>query len=218
MNNSNPEKIKIAVVDDHPLVITGLRQVLSNRDDMEVTAGYTNGADLLKGIATQQPDVLLLDIQLQHQTGDELAEVLKQKYPNMKILVLTNFDNIFYIRNMLKKGANGYVLKTTNEDILIEAIKAVYNDQMYLEPVLKDKLLMDNLQTKSAYATPPVITRLEKDILQLIAADMTSQQIADKLFLSKRTIDNYRLSLLMKLGVKNPAGLVKKAIQLGLIE
>ena len=211
-------KIKIAIADDHPLVITGLRHILGNCADMEITGSYINGAELLAAMAVGQPDVLLLDIQLPGQTGDELAEIIKEKYPDVKILVLTNFDNVFYVKNMLKKGANGYVLKTTNEDILLEAIKSVFEGKLYLEPVLREKVLLDNLQAKRPFTTAPVITRMEKEVLQLIAADMTSQQIAEKLLLSKRTIDNYRLSLLMKLGVKNPAGLIKKAIQLGLID
>ncbi len=216
MNSSNPP-IKIAIADDHPLVITGLRHVLENCTDMEITGAYTSMAQALAGIAHHQPHILLLDIQLGDAMGDELAEKIKQEYPQVKILVLTNFDNVFYVRNMLKKGADGYVLKTADESILITAIKTVCAGELYLEPMLKDKLLHDNLQIKNAYAQPPVVTRLEKEILQLVAADMTSQEIANKLFLSKRTIDNYRLSLLMKLGVKNAAGLVKKAIQLGLI-
>jgi DNA-binding NarL/FixJ family response regulator len=210
--------IKIAIVDDHPLVITGLRQILGNCADMEVMGSYINGNELLQAIAIQQPDVLLLDIQLPGQTGDELVEIIREKYREIKILVLTNFDNVFYVRNMLKKGANGYLLKTTNEDILLDAIKSVFRGDLYLEPVLREKVLLDNLQAKRQFAVEPVITRMEKEVLQYIAADMTSQQIAEKLFLSKRTIDNYRLSLLMKLGVKNPAGLVKRAIQLGLID
>ncbi len=210
--------IKIAIIDDHPLVITGLRHILAGAPGMEITGSYTGGKELLRALTTEQPDVLLLDIQLPGQTGDELVEIIKEKYPAIQILVLTNFDNVFYVKNMLKKGANGYVLKTTNEDILIEAINTVYKGEMYLEPVLREKVLHDNLQAKKTFSAEPVITRMEKEVLQLIAADMTSQQVADKLFLSKRTIDNYRLSLLMKLGVKNPAGLVKKAMQLGLID
>ena len=211
-------KIKIAIVDDHPLVITGIRHILDNAKGMEIIGSYTNGRELLKGISIEQPDVLLLDIQLPGQTGDELVELIREKYQQIKILVLTNFDNVFYVKNMLKKGANGYVLKTTDEDILLEAIISVFNGELYLEPALREKVLLDNLQAKRAFAIDPVITRLEREILKHIASDKTSQQIADTLFLSKRTIDNYRLSLLMKLGVKNPAGLVKKAIQLGLID
>lgn len=211
-------KIRIAIVDDHPLVISGLKRILDNCADMEVSGSYANGKELLAALPTAQPDVLLLDIQLPGLTGEELAGIISAQYPMIKVLALTNFDNVYYVRTMLKKGAHGYVLKTTNEDILIEAIRCVFDGQPYIEPALKERVLLDNLKAKRSMASQPVITRLEKEILQMIAADMTSQQIAQKLFLSKRTIDNYRLSLLMKLGVKNPAGLVKKAIQLGLID
>lgn len=211
-------KIRIVIIDDHPLVITGLRQVLGNNKDMDVVGSFSSGKELVAALPALKPDVLLLDIQLPGQTGDELVDIIRGKDEDIKILVLTNFDNIYYVKNMMKKGANGYVLKTTNEEILTEAIRSVYDGKMYLEPVLQEKVIQDNLQIKRQFAVDPIITRLEKDILRLVAADMTSQQIADKLFLSKRTIDNYRLSLLVKLGVKNPAGLVKKAIQLGLID
>lgn len=210
--------IKIAILDDHPLVISGLRHMLSGCGGMEIKGSYNTGTELLKALEISQPDVLLLDIQLQGETGDELLEIIKRKYGSVKVLVLTNFDNVFYIKNMMKKGADGYVLKTTNEATLLEAIRTVNDGNMYLEPALREKVMLDNLQAKQPFAAMPVITRIEKEILKLIAADMTSQQIAETLFLSKRTIDNYRLSLLLKLGVKQPAGLVKRAIQLGLID
>jgi DNA-binding NarL/FixJ family response regulator len=211
-------KIKIQILDDHPLVITGLKHIFSNCPEIEIVGTFVNGNELLRALATEQADVLLLDIQLPGMTGDELVEVIKKQFPEVKILILTNFDNVFYVKNLLKKGANGYILKTTNEDVLLDAIKSVYEGKLFLEPILREKVLQDTLQVKQTLAIEPVITRMEKEIMQLIAADLTSQEIADKLFLSKRTIDNYRLSLLMKLGVKNPAGLVKRAIQLGLID
>ena len=211
-------KIKIVVLDDHPIVVTGLRHLLSNNQDMEITGSYTNGKDLLKALPSISPDILLLDLHLQGQSGDEIAEIIKAKYENLKILALTNSDNLYELRNMIKKGANGYVLKTTSEDVLIEAIKTVFEGRLYIEPILKEKLLEETLEIKSQYTITPLLSRTEKEILECIAADMTSQQIAEKLFLGKRTIDNYRLSLLEKLGVRNSAGLVKKAIQLGLID
>ncbi len=210
--------IKISIVDDHPLVIAGLCQVLSNDASMQICGTYQSGKALMADISKLLPDVLLLDIQLQQEMADDLLPNILATHPDVRILILTNFDNIFYIKNMLKKGAHGYILKTANEDVLIQAIRSVCSGEIYLQPVLKDKLIADKLQINKAFASPPVITRIEKEVLQLIAADLTSQQIANKLFLSKRTIDNYRLSLLMKLGVKNPAGLIKRAIQMGIID
>jgi DNA-binding NarL/FixJ family response regulator len=211
-------KIKIAIADDHPLVITGVHHIISNSTDMEVAGSYLDGKELLKGLAARQPDVLLLDIQMPGQTGDELAEVIHESYPKIKILALTNQDNVYYIKNMLRKGVLGYILKTTQEKILLDAIRTVYQGEQYLDAVLKDKMIQDSMQTKKRMSGNPVLSPREKDVLKHIAADLTSQEIADKLFVSKRTIDSYRLSLLMKLGVKNVASLVKKGIQMGLID
>jgi len=211
-------KIKIAIADDHPLVINGLRHILSNSADMEIIDSYNNGVELLAGIADKEPDVLLLDVQMPGQTGDELAVIISEQYPMIKMLALTNLDNVYYIKNMMRSGVHGYILKTTREEILLEAIRTVYNGEQYLEPVLKEKVLVDALQAKRQVYADPILSRREKEVLQFIAANLTSQQIADKLFVSKRTIDNHRLNLMVKLDVKNGAALIKKAIQLGLID
>ena len=211
-------KIRITIADDHPLVINGLRHILGNCDDIEVLSSYTNGEDLLEGLAEQQPDVLLLDIQMPGKTGDEVAEIVNEKYPNVKMLALTNLDNVYYIKNMLRVGVDGYVLKTTREEILLDAIRTVFNGKQFLEPVLMEKLIADDMQATQQREATPVLSRREKEILQYIAADLNSQQIADKLFISKRTVDNHRLSLLLKFHVKNVASLVKKAIQMGMIK
>ncbi len=210
--------IRIAIADDHSLVISGLHHILANCEDMVITGSYTNGKELLAGLATQVPDVLLLDIHMPGQSGDELAEIISEHYPQIKMLALTNEDNVYYIKNMLRKGVLGYILKTTREEKLLDAIRKVNNGEQYLELSLKDKVIKDTLQAKKQVSADPILSRREKEILQYIASDLTSQQIADKLFVSKRTVDNHRLSLLMKLGVKNVAALVKKGIQLGLIE
>jgi DNA-binding NarL/FixJ family response regulator len=211
-------KIKIAIADDHPLVISGLRHALANSTDMEITGSYTNGTELLMGLADKQPDVLLLDIHMPGQTGDNLVEIICEKYSDTKILVLTNLDNVYYVKTMLRKGAKGYALKTTLEPILLDAIRRVNAGEQYLDNTIKEKLLQDTLRSGRENPMHPTLSTREKEVLQYIALDMTSQEIADKLFLSKRTVESHRLSLFTKLGVKNMAGLVKKGIQLGLID
>jgi DNA-binding NarL/FixJ family response regulator len=210
--------IKIAIADDHPLVINGLYYILDKCADMEITGSYINGKELLDGLTGALPDVLLLDIHMPGQSGEELAEIISEKYPQIKMLALTNEDNVYYIKNMLRKGVSGYILKTTREEILLHAIRKVNSGEQYLELTLKEKVIKDTLQAKKDVSAAPILSRREKEILHHIASDLTSQQIADKLFVSKRTVDNHRLSLLMKLGVKNVAALVKKGIQLGLID
>lgn len=213
-----PYNIRIAIADDHPLVLNGLQHVLSNCTDMIITGCYNNGAELLNGISNSQPDVLLLDIQMPGQTGDELAAQISAQYPKIRMIALTNQDNVYYITTMIHNGVLGYILKTTREEILLEAIRTVYNFKQYLEPSLKEKMLTDTLYDKRGTPLTPVLSRREKEVLECIASDLTSQQIADKLFVSKRTIDSHRLNLMMKLDVKNSAALVKKGIQLGLIK
>ena len=210
--------IKIAIADDHPLVIDGLHFVLTGCPDMEITGSYSNGAQLLAGLKEIQPDVLLLDIHMPAQNGEELAMIISGLYPQIKMLALTNEDNVYYIKSMLRKGVLGYILKTTRKDILLDAIRTVNSGEQYLETMLKEKVIQDTLQAKKEISAQSEISAREKEVLNYIALDMNSQQIADKLFVSKRTIDFHRLNLLMKLGVKNVGALVKKGIQLGLIE
>ncbi len=207
------EPAKIAIVDDHPLLIKGLLSLFSHFEEVSVVGTYTNGTDLWKGLEEKQPDVLLLDIQLQGQMGDELAERLHDSYPGIGILVLTNMEHEYYIKAMLDNGVLGYVLKSSEESILIEAIKMVHLGGTYFDPSIRKQVL----KIQSANNQQSVLTRREKEILQLIAAEYSSQEIADKLFISKRTVDNHRMNMFIKLDVKNAARLVKKGIDLGLI-
>ncbi len=192
--------------------------ILANSREMELTGSYHNGRELLNGLKNCVPDVLVLDIHMPGQTGDELAEIIAAQYPEVKMLALTNEDSVYYIKNMLRKGVHGYILKTTSEDILLDAILKVYRGEQYLETELKEKVIKDTLQAKKQISAIPVLSDREKEVLRYIALDMTSQQIADKISVSKRTIDYYRLSMLTKLGVKNVGALVKKGMQLGLID
>ena len=211
-------KIKVAIADDHPLVIKGLQHILANNDVMEVTGSFTSGSDLLRALPEMKPDVLILDIHMPDQRGDELAEIVNEKYPDVKMLALTNEDNIYHVKNMLRKGVLGYILKTTDEVILLDAIHTVYRGAQYLEATLKERLLQDTLLAKRQSPAEAVLSDREKEVLRYIAMDLTSQQIADKLHVSKRTVDYYRLCLLTKLDVKNVGALIKKGITLGFIE
>ena len=210
--------IKIAIADDHPLVIKGLQHILAQNKEILLTGSYTNGKELLKGLATVETDVLVLDIHMPGQQGDELTEIISEQYPHIKILALTNEDSIYHVRNMLRKGAHGYILKTTDEDILLDAIRTVHRGEQYLETTIKERLLKDTLEAKKQNSAAPMLSDREKEVLRYLALDLTSQQIADKIFVSKRTVDYYRLCLITKLGVKNVGALVKKGIQLGYIE
>jgi DNA-binding NarL/FixJ family response regulator len=208
--------IKIAIADDHPLVINGIKNILPLYPHLELSGTYTNGTTLLQGLELQVPDVLLLDIQLPGQTGDELTPVILQKYPDLKILALTNFDSPLYANTMFTRGAHGYLLKTADNETLIEAIETVYEGQLFIEPTMKDKMEQASYKIKKALSTKFSLTTREKEILQLIVDGCTTAHIGSLLFLSAKTVENYRSNIMIKLDVNNTASLVKSALKSGL--
>ncbi len=210
--------IKIAVADDHPMVISGLQTMLASYEAIELTDTYMNGDELLKGLEQRVPDVLLLDIQLPGKTGEELAPIILKRYPDVKILTLTNFDSALYANNMLRHGAHGYLLKTTSKETLIEAIKCVYEGGQFIERSIEAKIKNLDIRIQKTASAKSNLTTREKEILQEIVNGLTDPEIAEKLCLSTHTVKNYRLNILVKLDAKNSPALVKKALQLGLVE
>lgn len=205
--------IKVAIADDHFIVLNGIQKILAGRDDIELVGTYNNGDVLLEALPTQQPDVLLLDIQMPGKSGIELAGIVSKKYPSVKIIALTNVDVLVQVKRMLKQGAMGYLLKDVDPDTLIKAIYTVHSGEQFIYEELKKQLLSNF----TAAPSEKMITRREKEILQLITEEFTNPEIADKLHISPHTVENHRNHLLQKLGVKNTAGLVKAAIEQGLI-
>jgi len=206
--------INVAITDDQLIIINGLQKILADAPEIKIIGIFSNGDELLSGLETTQPDILLLDIQMPGKTGIELAGIITKKYPGIKIIALTNFDIPAQIKKMLQQGCMGYLLKDAKPEVIIEAIQTVYNGEQFLQDEVQRKLLKSITELSPA----TIITRREKEILQLIVAEFTNKEIADKLFLSLRTIENHRNHLLQKFKVKNTAGLVKIAIQEGLIE
>lgn len=210
--------IKVAITDDHPLVIDGLLNALGDVPEMVITGTYTNGAALLNGLKDILPDVLLLDLQLPDKKGTELVPVLLQQYPNLNILILSGIEASPYIREMMQKGCKGYLLKSnTDKAVLTTAIRKVYNGGIYLEAGIKEQLLHEMLIVKRKIdKLNPRITQREREVLNLIMEELTNQEIADKLFISLRTVETHRYNLLQKLNAKNTAGLLRIAREMGL--
>lgn len=220
MLNSNrhfvPNQIKVAIADDHPMIIKGLQNMLATYPHIQLIETYLNGALLLEGLTKQVPDVLLLDIQLPGKTGDELAPIILKKYPSIRILTLTNFDSTLHASNMLRQGVHGFLIKNADEAILIEAIEKVYAGETFLEESMKEKLHDLNIRITKAVSSKSTLTSREKEILQLIVDGLTSQEIAEKLFLSQNTVENSRASIMLKMDARNVAMLIKKALRTGL--
>lgn len=207
--------IKIAIADDHPMIIKGLKNILMSYPHIQLTGSYFNGEELLNGLKENVPDVLLLDIQMPGKTGEELAPVILKRYPDMKILILTNLDSTIYVSSMFRQGAKGYLLKNTDEDILINAIEMVFAGNEYIEDQMKERLRQLEVAKKRSASMKSSLTAREKEVLQLIVDGETTAEIAAKLFLSHHTVENYRISILIKLNVKNTAALVNKALKMG---
>ncbi len=210
--------IRVSIADDHSMIINGIKNMLADNESITLIGTYANGEELLNGLQTDVPDVLLLDIQMPDKTGDKLAPAILKKYPAIRILTLTNFDSIFFAKKMLSHGALGYLLKSTDQGTLIQAIQTVYRYEEFLEPSMKQQLQERNLKDIRSGVEFPVLTPREKEIIQLIADGYTTKKITATLHLSDDTVDNYRSSLLSKFGVQNTALLIKKAVYLGLVQ
>jgi len=210
--------INLAIIDDHPLAISGIKSMLSTYPNIQVTQTYNTAASLMIGLTKSQPQVLLLDIMLPDQSGKELAPIIAAKYPNIQIIALTSLDAPAVVQNMMKHGCKGFLLKGTSQNTLVRAIEQVSKGEEFIEPSIKE-LLLDFMLKNWKYTEEMLeLTPREKEILKLISDELTTQEIADKLFISFRTVEAHRYNLLQKLGVKNTAGLVKMALKLGLVE
>jgi DNA-binding NarL/FixJ family response regulator len=213
--------IKVTIADDHPMVISGLTNMLRPFRHIKVISHFTSGNDLLEGLTKALPHVILMDIMMPGLQGPELARKVKELHPEIKILAVTSLDTPGQIRNMMQSGCSGYLLKNTDQDILVDAIEKTFAGEEFIEPALKEQLVQSILRFKEKNGLKQqtdkvVLTRREKEILQLIIQENSNQEIADKLFVSLRTVENHRFNLQQKLQVKNMIGLVKVAIQMGL--
>jgi len=223
-------KIKVFIVDDHDLFKEGIKLLLRNEKELEVVGDAANGAEFLQKVEEIKPDVVLMDINMPVMNGIDATRAAVSKYPNLKVLALTMFEEGAYISEMMKARAHGYLLKNTGREELLGAIKKVIAGEKYLSASVTVKLIdsVMNPVSKPSPVSPSMndsterkkvdITKRELTIIKLIAQEMTNQEIADKLDNSPMTIITHRKNLLRKLGVKNTAGLIKYAVQNGLLD
>lgn len=210
------ETIKLGLVDDHNLFREGVKSLLDKMPDIELVLEAVSGEDLLTKLIDTIPDVVLLDLEMEDINGVDVTIRLQQLYPEIKIIILTMHKEERIISYLMEIGANGYLLKDTNGNELHEAIKSVHEKEFYFNALVSQALL-NGCKNKSN--KPPVIgknyklTSRELEVLELIAQELTTVEIADKLFLSVRTIEGHRKNLTSKLEVKNTAGLILKAIK-----
>lgn len=210
--------IKIAIADDHPVVVEGIRNLLQAQNNLEVIATYSSGTALLEGLEARQPDLLLLDVHFPDIRGNDLIRQLSPQYPELRILVLSSEDNVLEVKDMLQHGASGYVLKNVSLPVLLEAIEKVHAGEQYIEAALKESIFKSLVSpTKPEKKVDFKLTQREHKILELLSKGFTNVEIGDTLFLSYRTIQNNRQKLYQKLGVHSTGELIRVAIERGLI-
>ncbi len=212
--------IKVAITDDHPMVLAGLKHSLASDPNMMLTGAYATGESLLAALPALRPDVLLLDLQLPDMPGRMVAlQVLKQ-YDDIRILVLSSQEETCYIQEMMELGCSGYLLKsTTGHALLLEAVQKVYYGENFLDEALSKQLMTGIIKNrKKSDKTIALLTRKEKEILGYIVDGGSSSHIAAQLGISVRTVETHRYSLMQKLEVKNAPELMRKAIEQHLLK
>jgi len=203
--------IRLAIADDHVLFREGIRSFFNNDEKYEIVAEVSNGNELLQLLNEKAVDVILMDITMPELDGIAATEKIKSNFPGIKIIMLTMHDTQNYIRKTLEIGADGYLLKTTSKQDLLTGIDSVLAGEKYYDQETQ-QIFMNSFNAEQI-STSIHLTRREKEILELICEEYSTNEIADKLFVSKHTVETHRKNLLSKTGVKNVAGLVKFALK-----
>lgn len=210
--------IRLLLADDHQILLDGIRAILEDDPELNVIGTASNGLEVLSFLEHDKVDVLLLDLQMPKMDGMETIEQVNKLYPEIKILMLTTTDEGSIITSIFKKGAIGYLLKNSSQEVLIQGIKNAYAGEKVLSPHLTTKMI-ESLSQK--HVTPaggiPPVTNRELDVLRLISKEYTTQQIADELFVSTNTVATHKRNLFVKMDVKNSVGMIRKAVDWGIL-
>jgi len=213
--------ITYIIADDHKVFRQGLRYTLNSDSGLQCVGEAENGVELLKLLETVQPDVILLDMKMPEMDGMEATKAIKAQYPEVKIVVLTMYDDENFVLHMLDMGVNGYLIKNADPDEITKAMYAVYETDYYFNDMVSKLMLKSIVKKKGINQRTKENVQLndkEKEILRLICMEHTNAEIAEKVFLSQRTVEGIRSTLLEKIGVRNTAGLVVYAVKNGIVE
>jgi len=210
--------IKLLIADDHQVLIEGLVELLNGFNHITVNQTTNNGQEVLEILKEHTIDVILLDINMPVMNGLDACKKIKQKYPDTKVLAMSSLDKGSFIQQMLKNGASGYLLKNTSQDELITAIETVYRGETFINEQTNKILLNSIMNQKPNEAFIPTLTRREKEVLDLIAKEMTTSEMSEELHISLNTIETHRRNLIQKFNVRNSVGLVREAMLKGIID
>ena len=209
--------ISVIIADDHMLFKAAVKTVLSSKKNIKIIAEAENGSELLNLLKTTQPNVILLDIQMPIMDGVAILPEIKKLYPDIRVIMLSTLDDQRMVTKLLELGANAYLIKTCDSEIIYEAIKTCYEQEFYFN-ALTNKALLNNLREKNAsyirlHREAPILSQKESTILRLMCEEKNTREIAEAVDLSPRTIEAIRDKLKTKTGTKSTAGLIMFAIK-----
>lgn len=216
------KKTRIVIADDHSIIRSGLQLLLKNTTEFSVVGEATSGQEAIDLVAETKPDIAVLDISMPGMGGIEATKVIKQQSPDTKVLILTIHQSEEYVYQMLRAGASGYLLKDAGKEEIFAALRAIASGERFFSPGVS-KLMVDEFirrakeQDAQDVTAGEILTNREMEVLKHIAEGMTNQQIADKLFISVRTVDTHRTNMMQKLDIHDTAGLVRYAIERGVV-
>lgn len=208
--------IKILIADDHGVVAEGLKHLIEAQPDMQVVAMASDGREAVRLAREAHPDIVLMDLSMPELNGADATRTLLEREPACRVIVLSMYAEREYVRRALKAGASGYVVKRSAAKEVVEAIRAVYAGQRYLSPRVAD-VVIDDYRAEDKQDPLARLSAREREVLQLLAEGRTGAEIAARLALSQKTVETYRARLVEKLGIRDVAGLVKFAIQRGIV-
>ena len=206
------DKIKVLVVDDHPMVLEGMRAMLAQISFAQLTGLASNAMDAMEKLKQDIPHIVLTAINMPEISGIELTEKIRKEFPEVKVVAMSTFKERSYISEMVRNGASGYLLKSASREEIEEALLSVHEGKLFMSFDIN----LSRAEKQEMKNTPVLSTR-EKEVLHLISEGLTNPQIAEKLFISLHTVDSHRKNLLTKFNVKNTASLIKTATQKGLL-
>ncbi len=210
--------IRVLLVDDHPIVRQGVRSVLANHGDIQIVGEAENAVTLFACLETIQPDIVLLDVRMPGQSGIEITQRLKREHPEIKVIVLSTYDDDDFLLGALRAGAEGYLLKSASADVLASSIRQVGAGERLLSPTLVSKLMREFQEmAKEQARADSGLTDQELQVVRMIAAGATNKEIAEKLFWSEVTVKRKVQDILEKLGVANRAQAVAEGAKKGLL-
>ena len=219
MKKDKPSKIRLLLVDDHPIVLDGIKSHLCAQPELEVVGDAANGQEALRKAKLTLPDVIVMDISMPHMNGLEAIGHLRKQVPNAKILILSMHESKEYIAQVVRSGARGYMLKDSAPAELVAAIKAVHKGEVYFSPSVSKVLVQEMTDSSRRPSDAPPqqhLTDREREVHSLLAEGLLNKQIADRLGIGVRTIETHRERIMRKLEIHTVAGLTKYAISRGM--